>query len=161
MKKTALTVVLVILIGWTIHLQYGLIRPLSTITYQNLTEKKIVSLMGESSRHLAPHFLTASRASGRSVDFLIALAKTESNGNERAVSSKGYKGLLQIPYAVYYPDANLLIGARIFNEKMELSKGNVKRAICLYKGYDYDTEYGRKKAEMVLFLYYKLCKMEV
>jgi len=29
----------------------------------------------------------------------------------------GYKGLMQIPWPIYYTDANMIIGAHIFNEK--------------------------------------------
>ena len=68
---------------------------------------------------------------------------------------------MQIPHAVYYPDANIIIGAHIFNEKMRIANGNLKKAICLYKGYDYDTAYGRGKAELVITLYKKLLAMEV
>jgi soluble lytic murein transglycosylase-like protein len=158
MKKMVLITIFIMLTSWTAFLQWSLIRPLSLPSDVDLTEKKVVLLLGESSRHLAPHFLTASKATGNSTDFLISLAKSESDGNERAVSSTGHKGLMQIPFAVYYPDANILIGSRIFNEKMVLAKGNVKRALCLYKGYDYDTVYGRKKAEIVLSYYYRLLK---
>ena len=163
MLKMILTVVSVVALSWTTFLQMTLVRPLNIPLNQvkNTTELKLVSLAGESSRHLASSFLLASGATGISTEFLIALTSTESNFNERAVSSKGYKGLMQIPHAVYYPNANILIGATIFTEKMKLAKGNIKKAICLYKGYSYDTEYGRRKAEMVLVLYRKLCKMEV
>jgi soluble lytic murein transglycosylase-like protein len=141
----------------------NLVRPLNVQVNQakETTEIKLVSIAGEKKRHLASSFSVASKLSGLSVEFLISLSSTESNFNERAVSSKGYKGLMQIPHAVYYPDANIIIGAHIFNEKMKIAKGNLKKAICLYKGYDYDTEYGRNKAEMVIALYRRLLALEV
>jgi soluble lytic murein transglycosylase-like protein len=92
----------------------------------------------------------ASRQSGLSEDFLIALLMSESTGREYSVSSKGYQGLMQIPFKVYYPDANLLIGAHIFNEKMRITKGNVEKALCLYKGYPIGSARGKQQARKVL-----------
>jgi hypothetical protein len=84
---------------------------------------------------------------------------TESGGNKHAVSCKGYKGLMQIPHAVYYEDANLLIGARIFLEKMEQADNNLEKAILLYKGYPIDSERGIQQARKVIRLYDKLVRI--
>ena len=94
-------------------------------------------------------------------EFIIALMYTESTGNKNAVSCKGYKGLMQIPHNVFYEDANLLIGARIFQEKMKLSNGNMEEAICRYKGYPIGSERGKQQAQKVLSLYYRLKKEKV
>jgi len=94
-------------------------------------------------------------------DFLVALIFTESNFDVNAVSSKGYRGLLQIPHRIYDPDANILIGAQIFNEKLTMAKGDTVRAIILYKGYGDNHAKGKIQAEKVLSLYHRLQHMEV
>ena len=63
---------------------------------------------------------------------------------------------MQIPFAVYYADANMLIGAHIFNEKMVQAKGDVVKALCLYKGYPLGSERGIQQARKVLALYHRL-----
>ena len=163
MLKMLLVLVSLVTLSWTTFLQMTLVRPMNLPIYETVSaaETKLVRLAGEKKRHLAGSFSVASKLSGLSVEFLISLSSTESNFNVWAVSSKGYKGLMQIPHAVYYPDANIIIGAHIFNEKMRIANGNLKKAICLYKGYDYDTDYGRRKAELVITLYKKLLSMEV
>jgi soluble lytic murein transglycosylase-like protein len=80
---------------------------------------------------------------------------TESTGNKFAVSCKGYKGLMQIPHNVFYEDANLLIGARIFLEKMQLANNNMENAVALYKGYPINSDRGKQQAKKVLSLYYR------
>jgi soluble lytic murein transglycosylase-like protein len=102
----------------------------------------------------------ASMDTGVSSHFLIALMHTESNFNQKAVSSRGYKGLMQIPYAVFYPTANSIIGAEIFMEKMQIANDNVVNAIILYKGYPLNSERGHQQAKKVLILYEKLKNME-
>lgn len=111
-------------------------------------------------KHLASAISLASSRTGLETDFLIALMQTESGFRENAISSKGYKGLMQIPHAVYEPDANILIGATIFNEKMRIAKGNLLEAICLYKGYGHGSERGIQKAREVVDLYRKLQRFE-
>jgi soluble lytic murein transglycosylase-like protein len=81
---------------------------------------------------------------------------TESSGNPKAVSKSGYKGLMQIPFSIFYSDANILIGAHIFNEKLKQTKGNVIKAIVLYKGYPINSSRGIIQAGKVLALYNRL-----
>lgn len=137
-----------------VQAQNKLIIPIQ-ITTSEATLIKLQSI-GIDSENLAEAVNIASKQSGISSEFLIALMHTESTGNTRAVSSKGYKGLMQIPYAVYYADANMLIGAHIFNEKMVQAKGDVVKAILLYKGYPLGSERGLQQAKKVLALYHKL-----
>jgi soluble lytic murein transglycosylase-like protein len=86
---------------------------------------------------------------------------TESTGNKYAVSCKGYKGLMQIPHNVFYEDANLLIGARIFLEKMQQANHNMEKAVALYKGYPIESERGKQQVRKVMGLYYKLKQVDV
>lgn len=68
---------------------------------------------------------------------------------------------MQIPHTIYQEDANVLIGAHIFNEKMKQAQGNIIKALCLYKGYPVDSDRGYIQARKVLTLYEKLRRTEV
>lgn len=98
----------------------------------------------------------ASSQTGLSQEFLLALTYTESMFKKNAISSKNYKGLLQIPHNVFYEDANILIGARIFLEKLVITKGNYRNAIILFKGWPLDDPKGRREADKVITLTSKL-----
>jgi|GEM_PF-893810 len=158
MKITISTILItaVMIVG---VLQAQLITPVNLQQQKCQTEAKMEKMGFPIT--LIPSINLASQQTKLSPEFIIALMHSESGFDERAISSKGYKGLMQIPYAVYYPDANILIGARIFQEKMVLAKGNMIMAIILYKGYANDIVRGRMQAEKVLRLYHKLKEMEV
>jgi soluble lytic murein transglycosylase-like protein len=136
-------------------LQNSLFIPVRIVDQKTVTLEQL-ELIGIKSKHLAQSIEMVSKQSGLSQEFLIALMFTESTGNLKAVSSKGYKGLMQIPHAVYYADANLLIGAHIFNEKMKQTNGDVVKALCLYKGYPIGSDRGLMQARKVLSLRDKL-----
>jgi len=110
---------------------------------------------------LATSVVFAAQRENLEPDFLVALIFTESNFDVKAVSSKGYRGLMQIPHKIYDPDTNILIGAKIFNEKLMMAKGDTVRAIILYKGYGDNYAKGKIQAEKVLSLYHRLRHMEV
>lgn len=86
---------------------------------------------------------------------------TESSGKLKAKSVSGYSGLMQTPHGVYYADANMIIGAHIFNEKMKQANNNLILALCLYKGYGGTTERGVQQAKKVLALRDRLKRIEV
>ena len=98
----------------------------------------------------------ASEQNNISVDLIIALTWTESQFKQNAVSSAGYKGLMQIPHAVYQSDANILIGTRILREKIDYAKGDMIKALMLYKGYPLDSDRGRDQVKKLFALYHKL-----
>lgn len=141
-------------------IQSSLLIPVKIVDQKSITMAQLRSI-GVDSKHIAQSVEMASKQSGLSPEFLIALMYTESTGNVRAVSSKGYKGLMQIPHAVYYADANMLIGAHIFNEKMKQANGDVVKALLLYKGYPAGSDRGLMQARKVLALYNKLKRIEV
>jgi len=87
--------------------------------------------------------------------------KTESSFKHDAKSSKGYQGYMQIPFKIHDADINIMIGAKILAEKMRISKGDLVKAICLYKGYPHESRRGQEKARMVIRLYEELEGMEV
>jgi soluble lytic murein transglycosylase-like protein len=65
---------------------------------------------------------------------LICLMKTESNFNKHAISYKFYKGLMQTPEYSGYIDIDILWGARILQEKLKMTKYDLRKALALYKG---------------------------
>ena len=98
----------------------------------------------------------ASKQTGLSETFISALMFTESNFNPKAVSSKNYQGLMQIPHKVHYEDANCIIGSKIFLEKLKITKGDYKKAIILYKGWSISDPEGHRQAQKVMDLAVRL-----
>lgn len=98
----------------------------------------------------------ASKQAGISPEFWVCLVYSESSFKRNAISRKGYHGLAQIPFPVYYEEANCMIGAAIFLEKLELTKGDYRKAIILYKGFRDDPKRGGALADEVLRLTRKL-----
>ena len=88
--------------------------------------------------------------------YLISvLMCTESSFNEKAISDKHYKGIMQTPTATFkYYDVDILHGARILQEKLRISKGNLLEAVSLYKGGS--NQLATCQARKTLVLYYKI-----
>jgi hypothetical protein len=122
-----------------------------SIQARNETEKKLAVIGIKDNDELVQTIDFAAKKYKVSQEFIIALTSTESNFDQNAISSKGYKGLMQIPQKVPV-DANILIGVRIFIEKMRLSHGDVLKAICLYKGYGIGSREGIAQAKKVMKL---------
>jgi soluble lytic murein transglycosylase-like protein len=81
---------------------------------------------------------------------LISLIYSESGFKKKARSTKNYLGLMQIPYPIYTVDANITTGISILKEKLEITNGDIKEAIVLYKGYKNDRQRGLQKADEVI-----------
>lgn len=81
---------------------------------------------------------------------------SESSFNPKAISSKQYQGLMQIPKSNLLlhkeEDVNTLIGAKILIEKLAITKGDMKTALILYKGWELTDPKGKQQAEKVLSL---------
>ena len=160
MKRIFRTIIIICLIIGVCN-QYRLasmnIVPVGSIIQgENPTKKKLDFLGVKSNTKLVDAINFASEQNQISTDLIIALTFTESNFNSTAISSKGYKGLMQIPQPVYYSDANILIGTRILREKINITKGDVEKAICLYKGYPIGSERGKEQVKKVVTLYHKI-----
>ena len=136
------------------------IMPKIVVEQKNPTLEKL-RFVGIDSLVIAESVDIAAKRSKLSKEFLIALMYTESEGHIMAKSCKGYKGLMQIPDNVYYPDANMLIGAHKFNEKMKIAKRDVIKALCLYKGFPVGSDEGKEAAKSVLRLQKRLKSVEV
>jgi len=105
----------------------------------------------------AIHFV--SQRTDISPELIIALIHTESEFKKYAKSSMNYKGYTQIPYPIYHEDANILVGMHILKEKLELTNGDLEKALCLYKGWSVNHPRGVKQAKEVLKLYERLIKI--
>lgn len=95
--------------------------------------------------------------------FLIAsLFYTESKFNDKAVSPKNYKGISQIPAKWYtpYTDVNILIGIKVFKEKMRITDGDVAEAIRLYKGFPLTNLKYKREVQKVFDIYEQLTEQK-
>jgi len=98
----------------------------------------------------------AAQQTGLSQELLLSLMYSESSFKPNAVSSKQYQGLMQIPWKIPYQDVNVLIGAKIFTEKLKQTNGDYRKAVTLYKGWAIDHPEGRRQADKVIVLARKL-----
>lgn len=104
-----------------------------------------------------PHIAKAIKMAARQTDvseyLILALMYTESAFDKEAVSVSGYYGLMQIPSKyndIAYIDVNVLMGARIFKEKLYMTHGDIRKAIILYKGWKVTDEKGIYNADKVI-----------
>lgn len=110
-------------------------------------EKKVVEI--------ASAIQLASNETGVNPYLLGVLLSTESTFNYRAKSYKGYVGLMQTPSATMkFPDVDILHGARILQEKLKLTDGNLLKALSLYKGGN--NPVAKKQANECLSLYKRM-----
>jgi len=106
---------------------------------------------------LAHAVSTASKSTGGEISpaLIVALVKTESTYKSDAVSSKGYKGLMQTPKATFeYADVDILYGVRILKDKIHIANGNLELALALYKGGN--NPEAKRYAKQTLNLYIQL-----
>jgi hypothetical protein len=87
---------------------------------------------------------------------ILCLIKTESNYNRKAVSHKGYAGLMQTPGMSGYIDLDVRWGVRILKEKLRLAKCDLVKAITLYKGGN--NRLARRQAEEVMRRWSKISR---
>lgn len=155
--KSILLMFLILSIGNLFRLESMSFIPVQIVDQNNPIVKKL-RFVGVSSitTMLVNSIEFASRQYDVSTDMIIALTKTESDFKQGAVSSAGYNGLLQIPQKIYHVDANIIIGTRIFREKMNMSNGDIVKALCLYKGYPVGSARGKQQAQKVIALYNKI-----
>ncbi len=156
-RSIVFTVLVMLMVG-VFQLQNSMMTPVKLLNPVVQVNRTLMQLnhVGIRSKEMAVSIDMVSQKTKLPQEFIIALMYTESTGNKFAVSCKGYKGLMQIPHNVFYEDANLLIGARIFLEKMQLANNNMENAVALYKGYPINSDRGKQQAKKVLSLYYRL-----
>ncbi len=107
---------------------------------------------------LATAIKSASASAQVSPILLVALMYTENESFDyKAVSEKGYKGLMQTPWAsMRWADVDTLLGARILRDKLEMSGNDLLEALRLYKGGRNPT--ATRQANRTMAVYEKLLK---
>jgi len=116
---------------------------------------EVLNAPPEKINKLATGITLASKATGLSSSLITCIMSTESSFNERAVSPKNYKGLMQTPSATFiYSDVDILHGARILKDKLSMTNDNLYEALTLYKGGK--NSLARKQAQEVIDLYKKV-----
>ena len=89
---------------------------------------------------------------------VVSLIDTESGFKKDAVSSEGYMGLMQTPWAsTKWPDVDILLGVRILEEKLRRANNNLPLALALYKGGD--NRAAHRQAGETLRIYQDLLKV--
>ncbi len=109
---------------------------------------------------LATAIKSASASAQVSPILLVALMYTENESFDyKAVSEKGYKGLMQTPWAsMRWADVDTLLGARILRDKLELTGNDLLEALRLYKGGRNPT--ATRQAKRTMAVYEDLLKEE-
>ena len=165
--KKQIPLFLIIGLVWLFTMQMivlsGKIHP---VGYPVMVNQEIVSLgdaalkagMERPSQKIIKAAQIAGEQTGLSKPFLLCLMWSESSFKPNAVSSRNYRGLMQVPYSVYYEDANVLIGARIFMEKLKITKGDYRKALVLYKGWSLGDPKGLAQADKVINLTLRMKK---
>lgn len=156
--KYLISIFLIAVIMFQVFSLTGKIHPVSfaLLTANPLREASIKSGMGDPGEKILKAVTLASKQTDLSESLLLSLMYSESSFKPKAVSSKRYNGLMQIPQSVYYEDANCLIGAKILIEKLKITNGDYKKAITIYKGWPVDHPEGRKQAENVIAMAMKV-----
>lgn len=130
----------------------GIVKDLNSIVYpipvkivesEKVDEKRIkmektlirLGCPSSTTRQMAIAILEGSGKINVDPHLIAALIRTESDFDKSAVSSKGYKGLMQTPVATKeWEDVDVLIGCKILEEKLKYAKGDLQLALALYKG---------------------------
>jgi len=158
MKQLIISILLILALTYQVQDIASLIHPIkSPVVKQNQLQIAAIEIgIGDPGVEALKAVEIAASQTGLSEPFLLVLMFTESSFDPKAVSKKNYRGLMQIPYPVYYHDANMLIGARIFLEKLKITKGDYRKAIIIYKGWPMDHPEGIRQADKVLNLTKKI-----
>ncbi|MDD4081757.1 MAG: hypothetical protein PHD05_00075 [Sphaerochaetaceae bacterium] len=101
----------------------------------------------------------ASNSTSLDCKLITSLMYTESKFKLNAVGPQNktdirYKGLMQTPTASWFYDVDTLHGARILEEKLKISKNDLRLALALYKGGKNKMAF--KQADDVLKIYQNL-----
>jgi soluble lytic murein transglycosylase-like protein len=83
---------------------------------------------------LAHAVTNASKMTNLSPSLIVSLMYTESEFKYTAVSKKGYRGLMQTPWASHYADVDILYGCKILKDKLYEANNDLLFALALYKG---------------------------
>lgn len=160
--KKKLTILLFILSGINFYVVYKFVQPVTASVKVDSQSDLIRSTLlylgcpGSKTLSISHGIRTAENRTGINSSLIACLIYTESNFRTDAVSKRGYRGLLQTPTATGIPLIDICHGADILREKLHLTKGNMFRALTLYKG-GFNPE-ARKQARQVLLVYSHVIK---
>lgn len=130
-----------------------LVIPINIISQKTIATQKLMATF-QISVDKAEAFYIAGRITNICPMLLAILAKTESNFSLSAISSKGYKGIMQTPISDKDAHLDILRGAKILKEKLRIANGDLELALALYKGGRNNV--AKKQARDVLYHYRNL-----
>ena len=126
-------------------------------------EKDLITLEAPKDKipELTKAILVSYKQTGLNCKLITALMKSESNFDEHAIGPRNrtprkYKGILQTPTASSFVDVDTLHGVRILQQKLQETKGDLQKALALYKGGNNPAAH--KQARHVISLYVQLQK---
>jgi len=157
MVKTAMMGTLLSILSWQVYSANNIIQPITIVQVKQETNQLETVLSGlkcpvKKIKEVAKAIELASEQTNLNPILLACLLQTESGFNPKAISEKNYKGLMQTPTATFkWADVDILHGARILEEKLKLTKGDIVLALALYKGGN--NPMAKKQANQVLALY--------
>lgn len=156
MKLLINMVLIAVITIQTMYLSAAIHPVLPYSKVNDLREAAIKIGIGDPGEKIIDAISMASKQTGLSETLILSLMFTESSLDTKAVSSKNYQGLMQIPpkwaSLSKYEDVNVLVGAKIFQEKLKITNGDYRKAIILYKGWAINHPEGIKQARKVLAL---------
>lgn len=157
--KNLIFIILSVLITCQIFSIQSIVSPVSPIIIcQEEPIKVVLKDLGcpeNKLKEISNAVILASNQTKLNPYLLSALMFTESNFNFKAISNKNYQGLMQTPTATKeFSDVDVLHGARILEQKLKLTSGNIYEALSLYKGGR--NKVAKKQARDVIVLYKKI-----
>jgi len=127
------------------------VKTVRILTVAGAPEKRIPELSNA--------IVMVSRAKDVSPAFIIALIKTESTFDKNAKSPKGYKGEMQTPWSCEFSDTNISYGVNIYLDKLKMAKGDMLRALAMYKGGNTPPPAAWTQAQHTYNLYKQLARL--
>ncbi len=173
MRRTVLTIIQVVCLCLSVAAYNNLTKVLP-VAVKIEQENKIISTIKKDLHELnaPPHKIPelanavyiAHQSTGLNPKLVVSLMYTESNFKTNAVGPQNrtkirYKGLMQTPTATWFSDVDVLYGARILKQKLEISDFDLRKALALYKGGNNRVAF--RQADQVLKLYSELQRRDV
>jgi len=157
--KPILVVVLLITIAIPFAWSYQRVIPLKITLPQDTIipdlERKLIQrgVFPKKAKGLSVDIYNVCAMRGISPYLIIALMETESNYDLKAISSAGYKSLMQTPSSSGYADVDTLHGIRILQDKLGIVNGKLDQGLLQYGGFRDFPERGKPYVLKVLRLY--------
>ncbi len=151
-----MAVAILFVLNWVLIYKFmSVVVPIEIQDQKQIQVQQLINKFHISSK-LANDFYDIGKDNHLDPVLLCSIAQTESSFRLDAVSPKDYKGILQTPVATMkWADVDILIGVKILKDKLIFSKGDLLKAIQLYKGGD--NPEALKEAKEVLRIY-NVCK---